>query len=315
MNHFSQLAMVSVLSLIAATAQAAPALRGNITVTAKVVTVADMFDDAGSFAELAIFSAPAPGTTGTVDLASIRAAASRIGIGNFETNGFATVKVTRAGTTIGEAQLKDLLLDDLAVRGLLGPGVDTNVQFSQFVDPIQVSTNGVAVRLESLRYTAGSRDFSARFMLADNSRVLDLTGTIDLTVEMPHLAGSLPAGTILLPEHLIMRPVPAGQANAYGYVPVDQLVGMALNRQSREGMMLRASDVSPPLAVAKNELVTIIYRRGPMTLTVKGQAITSASRGSSLQVLNLMSKRVINATAVAPGTVEVTGAPVSLAGL
>ena len=80
-------------------------------------------------------------------------------------------------------------------------------------------------------------------------------------------------------------------------------------------MLLRASDISPPLTVAKNDVVTIIYRRGPMTLTVKGQAITSASRGSSLQVLNLVSKRVISATAVAPGTVEVTMSPVSLAGL
>ena len=136
-----------------------------------------------------------------------------------------------------------------------------------------------------------------------------------MTVDMPHLTANLPAGTILLPEHIAMSPVPAGQANAYAFAPIEQLVGMALNRQSREGMMLRLSDVSAPLAVTKNDLVTIMYRRGPLTLTVKGQAITSASRGSSLQVLNLMSKRVISATAVAPGTVEVTGAPVSLAGL
>jgi len=136
-----------------------------------------------------------------------------------------------------------------------------------------------------------------------------------MTVEMPHLAANLPAGTILLPEHIVMSPVPAGQANAYAFAPIEQFVGMALNRQSREGMLLRLSDVSAPLAVTKNDLVTIMYRRGPLTLTVKGQAITSASRGSSLQVLNLMSKRVISATAVAPGTVEVTGAPVSLAGL
>lgn len=312
---FQKLIAVSVLSLIAATAEASPALRGDITVTARVVTVADMFDDAGPLAETAIFSAPAPGTTGAVDLATIRAAAARIGIASFEANGFSVVNVTRAGMTIDEAQLKDLVLADLSARGLLGPGVNTNLQFSRFIDPIQVSTNGVAVRLDSLRYTAGSRDFSARFVLADNSRVLDLTGTIDMTVEMPHLAANLPAGTILLPEHLVMRPVPAGQANAYAYAPVEQLVGMALNRQSREGMLLRLSDVSPPVAVAKNDLVTILYRRGPMTLTVKGQAITSASRGSSLQVLNLMSKRVISATAVAPGTVEVTGGPVSLAGL
>lgn len=315
MNPFSKLALVSAISLAAATAEAAPALRGDITVTGRVVTVADMFDDAGALAETAIFSAPAPGTTGAVDLATIRSAAARVGITSFETNGFSTVKVTRAGMIVDEGQLKDLVIADLAARGLVGPGVNTNLQFSRFVDPIQVSTNGVAVRLESLRYTAGSRDFSARFMLADNSRVLDLTGTIDMTVDMPHLATNLPAGTILLPEHLVMKPVPAGQANAYAHAPIDQLVGMALNRQSREGMLLRPSDVSPPVAVAKNDLVTIVYRRGPMTLTVKGQAVTSASRGSSLQVLNLMSKRVISATAIAPGTVEVTGGPVSLAGL
>lgn len=315
MSHFFKLALVSMLSLTAAAAEAAPALRGDVTVTTPVVTVADMFDDAGPLAETAIFSAPAPGTTGKVDISAIRAAAARIGITSFEANGLSAVNVTRAGMIVDEAGLKDLVMADLSARGLLGPGVNTTVQFSRFVDPIQVSTNGVAVRLDSLRYSPSGRDFSARFVLADNSRVLDLTGTIDMTVEMPHLAANLPAGTILLPEHLIMQPVPAGQANAYAFAPIEQLVGMALNRQSREGMLLRLSDVSAPLEVSKNDLVTIIYRRGPMTLTVKGQAITSASRGSSLQVLNLMSKRVISATAVAPGTVEVTGAPVSLAGL
>ncbi|MGV3576711.1 MAG: flagellar basal body P-ring formation chaperone FlgA [Devosia sp.] len=315
MSHFSKLALVSMLSLTAATVEAAPALRGDVTVTSQVVTVADMFDDAGPLAETAIFSAPAPGTTGKVDLAAIRAAAARIGIESFEANGLQAVNVTRAGMIVDEAELRDLVLADLSARGLLGPGVNTTVQFSRFIDPIQVSTSGVAARLDSLRYTAGSREFAARFLLADNSRVLDLTGTIDMTIDMPHLTANLPAGTILLPEHLDMRPVPAGQANAYAFAPIEQLVGMALNRQSREGMLLRLTDVSAPLAVSKNDLVTIMYRRGPLTLTVKGQAITSASRGSSLQVLNLMSKRVISATAVAPGTVEVTGAPVSLAGL
>jgi flagella basal body P-ring formation protein FlgA len=310
-----RLALVSVISLMAATAEAAPTLRGNVTVTDQLVTVADMFDDAGALAEMAIFSAPAPGTTGKVDIATIRSAAARVGITSFEANGFSSVNVTRVGMIVDEALLKDLVVTDLTARGLIGSDVNANVQFSRVLDPIQVSTNGVAARLEGMRYTAGSRDFSARFVLADNSRVIDVTGTIDMTIEMPHLAANLPAGTILLPEHLVMRPVPVGQANAYAHAPLEQLVGMALNRQSREGMMLRLSDVSPPIAVAKNELVTIVYRRGPMTLTVKGQAITSASRGSSLQVLNLMSKRVISATAVAPGTVEVTGGPVSLAGL
>jgi len=314
-NPFSKLALVSTFALIAASAEAAPMLRGDITVISKVVTVADMFDDAGALAEEPIFSAPAPGTTGTVDLATIRAAAARVGITSFDANGIAAIKVTRAGTTVDEATLTDLILSDLSSRGLMGPGVNTTVRFSSFIDPVQVATNGVAVRLDQFRYASGGREFSARFVLAGQNRALDLTGTIDMTVDMPHLAASLAAGTILMPEHVVMRPVPVGQADAYGYMPLDQLVGMSLNRQSREGMLLRASDISPPLTVAKNDVVTIIYRRGPMTLTVKGQAITSASRGSSLQVLNLVSKRVISATAVAPGTVEVAMSPMSLAGL
>lgn len=205
-----RLALVSVISLMAATAEAAPTLRGNITVTDQLVTVADMFDDAGALAEMAIFSAPAPGTTGKVDIATIRSAAARVGITSFEANGFASVNVTRAGMIVDEALLKDLVVADLTARGLIGSDVNANVQFSRFLDPIQVSTNGVAARLEGMRYTAGSRDFSARFVLADNSRVIDVTGTIDMTIEMPHLAANLPAGTILLPEHLVMRPVPVG---------------------------------------------------------------------------------------------------------
>jgi flagella basal body P-ring formation protein FlgA len=307
--------MVSVFALLAATAEAAPTLRGDITVLAPVVTVADMFDDAGALAETAIFSAPAPGTTGVVNISAIRSAAARVGISSFEANGLEAIKVTRGGTIVDENTLEDLILSDLSRRGLLGPGVNTSIQFSRFVDPVLVATNGEPARLDSMRYAPGSRNFTARFSLADTGKALDLTGTIDMTVEMPHLAASLPAGTILLPEHIAMRPVPAGQADIYGTMPVDQIVGMSLNRQSREGMLLRASDISPPLAVAKNDIVTIVYRRGPMTLTVKGQAVTGASRGSSLQVLNLMSKRVINATAVAPGTVEVIGAPLAMAGL
>ena len=69
------------------------------------------------------------------------------------------------------------------------------------------------------------------------------------------------------------------------------------------------------MTVAKNDLVTIYFRHGPMTLTVKGQAVTGATIGAPLQVLNLMSRRVISATAIAAGAVEVSSEPLALAGL
>ena len=92
-------------------------------------------------------------------------------------------------------------------------------------------------------------------------------------------------------------------------------IGKALKRSSRDGMVLKGSDVTVPLTVAKNDLVTIYFRKGPMTLTVKGQAITGGTIGAPVQVLNLMSKRVISATALAAGAVEVSNDPLTLAGL
>ena len=290
-------------------ALAAPVLRSEVTVNAPVVTVGDMFEDAGVLAEQPLFRAPLPGTTGTVDLAAVRSATARIGLTQFDINGLTQVRVSRAAIVVDHEMLAGLIADDLRNRGILGNGMSANMLFASPVDAISVATSDTPARLESLRYLPGNGTFSARFQLAGTDRPLDLTGTIE------ELLAGLPAGTVLRPEHIVMRPLPIQQADAQGVASLEQLVGMALNRQSRDGMLLRASDVSTPLAVAKNDLVTIYYRQGPLTLTVKGQAVTGAATGAPLQVLNLVSRRVISANVIAPGAVEVSSAPMTLAGL
>jgi flagella basal body P-ring formation protein FlgA len=296
-------------------ALAAPVLRSEVTVNAPVVTVGDMFEDAGVLAEQPLFRAPLPGTTGNVDLAAVRSATARIGLTQFDINGLTQVRVSRAAIVVDHEMLAGLIADDLRNRGILGNGMSANMLFASPVDAISVATSDTPARLESLRYLPGNGTFSARFQLAGIDRPLDLTGTIEVSIEAPHLVAGLPAGTVLRPEHIVMRPLPIQQADAQGVASLEQLVGMALNRQSRDGMLLRASDVSTPLAVAKNDLVTIYYRQGPLTLTVKGQAVTGAATGAPLQVLNLVSRRVISANVIAPGAVEVSSAPMTLAGL
>ncbi len=44
--------------LLSGTALASPTLKGDITVNKAIVTIGDMFDDAGSLAETAIFPPP-----------------------------------------------------------------------------------------------------------------------------------------------------------------------------------------------------------------------------------------------------------------
>ena len=293
MKSIRAISLTLAMILSSGIASAAPVLRAEITVSAPVVTVGDMFDDAGVLAEQPLFRSPLPGTTGNVDLAAVRSATARIGLTRFDINGLSQVRVSRAASIVDQTLLADLITQDLRHRGILGDGMTANMLFANPPETITVAASDTPAQLENLRYLPGNGTFSARFSLAGQAQPLDLNGSIEIS----------------------MRPLPIQQADAQGIASLDQLVGMALNRQSRDGMLLRVSDVSTPLSIAKNDLVTIYYRKGLMTLTVKGQAITGAAEGAPLQVLNLISKRVISATAIAPGAVEVSTSPVTLAGL
>lgn len=301
--------------LLTGAAWADPVLRADITVTGPLVTLGDMFADAGDAADQPLFRAPQPGTSGLVRLPDIEAALARIGIASFEANGLSGIHVTRAAALVDEAALTALIAEDLAGRGILGAGMSVDALYAKPVAPIHAEAVANPATITSLRYLPGSGAFTARFIIAGQEQPLDVSGTIELMIEAPHIKASLPAGTLLSPDNVEMRPVPLKHVESTGTARLDDVLGKTLLRQSREGMMLKPNDVAVPLLISKNDAVTIYFRKGPMTLTVKGQAVTNASQGAPLQVLNLMSKRIISATAIAPGTVQVTTAPLALAGL
>lgn len=304
-----------VFLLLTSTALAAPVLKRDITVTGAVVTVGDMFEDAGIAAESPLFRAPRPGTSGVVQLSDIRAATARIGIEAIDPNGLDAVRVSRAAAIVDQAVLTDLINADLANRGIITEGMSANTVFTTAITPINAEAIAQPVAVIALRYLPANGAFTARFAIAGVEQPLDVLGNIEMMIDAPHLADTLPAGTILGADDIDMRPIPLRFAESAGIARAEDLVGKALKRSSRDGMVLKASDVTVPLTVAKNDLVTIYFRKGPMTLTVKGQAITGGTIGAPVQVLNLMSKRVISATTIAAGAVEVSNDPLALAGL
>jgi flagella basal body P-ring formation protein FlgA len=310
----SGLALAAALSLAPA-AVAAPALRAAVTVQAAVVTVGDMFDDAGLLAEKGLFRAPAPGTTGNVSLTDIRAAAARVGLTDFDAEGLASVQVVRAGVAVDGAMLSGLIADDLRERGILAEGATAETHFSQTLPALTAAATPHPVKLLTLRYMPGSDSFTARFAIAGLQQPLDVAGRIDLMIEVPHLAASLAAGTVLSASDIEMRKVPLKFAESSGYLDTAQIIGKALQHPSRAGMMLKASDVAEPEVIARNQPVTVYFRQGAMTLTVKGKALNDAALGQPVSVLNALSKKVITGVATAGGSVEVKSATLSVAGL
>src|SRR5690242_12912563 len=111
--------LILAFTLLGTTATLAnPSLKGDITVNTDIVTVGDMFDNAGELSETAIFRAPAPGTTGLVPLADVQAAAKLIGLTDFDNVGFTRVRVVRLSTTIDAPMLDGLINENLHARGI-----------------------------------------------------------------------------------------------------------------------------------------------------------------------------------------------------
>ncbi|MBN9348448.1 MAG: flagellar basal body P-ring formation protein FlgA [Devosia sp.] len=309
------LALLATLLSVPA-ALAVPTLKGDITVNKAIVTIGDMFDDAGNLAETGIFMAPAPGTTGVVPLADLTRAATLAGLTEFENVGYSRVRVARASTPVDAALLDGLIAADLVRRGIVSGEVTAALRFN--VADVSFDAEAVAdpATLVSLRYTPGNNGFSARFMIAGIDEPVDLDGTIQLMTKAPRLAKTLPTGTILSQGDFELADVPLATADAGGYADISQLVGKQLVRQARGGIMLKATDVTEPKVVTRNTLVTVVLRSGPMTLTVKGTALTTAAVGEPVDVLNSVTRKILHGVARSDGAVEiVTATTTNVAGL
>lgn len=309
MKHLLSL---TVLLLGTTAAMATPSLKADVVVRGSVVTVGDMFNDAGALSGTAIFRAPAPGTTGTVAIDDVSHAAAQVGLDGFDASGLTEVRVERAGTVVDAPLLAALLSSELTTRGVLRDGVTAEIHFSVPGFILTADAVDAPARLLDLRYAQGGTTFSARFTVAGLDQPVDLSGTVELMTTAPRLLATETAGTILTPADFDVGSVPVTVAAAAGYASLDQLVGKQLVRQSRAGMMLKPSDVSEPTAVKRNTLVTVLLRVGSMTLTVKGQALSTVAAGEPVDVLNTLTKKVLHGVAQPDGSVAiVTGMTVA----
>lgn len=306
---------LAVLPALALGAEAAPVLRGDVTVSAPVVTVGDLFADAGDSASRPIFRAPAPGTAGYVDIDAVRTAAMSAGVTEFDASGLTRVRVARAGSPITEADLDAILADAMSARGLLPGGATPKITFGTPVPALYAAASNNPATLDAFSYQQGNGSFYARFNIAGSTRPVELGGRIDLVVDAPYLVRTLPSGSVIGAGDIEMRPTSLAIAQSGQLLGADEIVGKVLQHQSHAGLLLRPRDIGAPQLVGRNQAVTIIFRNGPLTLTARGQALNSASEGEPVAVLNMMSRKVIHGVATASGTVEVGNTTLNVAGL
>ncbi len=75
---------------------------------------------------------------------------------------------------------------------------------------------------------------------------------------------------------------------------------MVPRRTLRAGEPIRNADLAKPILVEKNQLVTVVYSTGGLTLSMRGRAQSAGSMGEAVRVQNPQSKRIVDGVVSGP---------------
>ena len=116
-------------------------------------------------------------------------------------------------------------------------------------------------------------------------------------------ARSIPAGEMIQPADLVWGKAalaPAGAPN-----DPDAVIGMAARRPLRAGAAVAGRDVSAPVVIRTNEIVTISYDNEGVSLSLRAKALSSGAVGETINVQNVTSKKTVQAVVIGPGQAAV----------
>ena len=288
-----------------------PALKRAATVTGDLVRIGDLVDNAGAVADVAIFRAPDPGQTGSVPAGTVADAVRMHQIIALDTRGLAAISVTRASRAVTAKDVEARIVRALSGQYGLGDAKNLAVLFDNDVRTLQLDPAATAdLNVVRLSYDPRSGRFDISLELPGSGgrrSPLRFTGSLTETVSATVLARPLAQGDTLKASDLSVERRPKAEVTDTTFTNLEQAVGLSARHALRPGQVLRQADVTRPELVQRNEVVTIMYEVPGILLTVRGKALEPGGQGDIINVVNVQSKRTIQATITGPGRVSVLG--------
>ncbi|MGA2891481.1 MAG: flagellar basal body P-ring formation chaperone FlgA [Xanthobacteraceae bacterium] len=292
----------------AQTPTAAPALKAHVTVTSDLVRIGDIVENAGPVADVPIFRAPDLGTTGAVATDRIVDAIRPHQLIGIDTRGLAEVIVTRASRAISVPEITASIAKALAGQYGFGDAHNVLINFDRDVRTLQVEQSVTGdLQVMALSYDPHTTRFDVTFGLPSSVELrrqsARYSGTAIETIDAVGVDHPIEHGQVLKASDLTVLRRPKSDTGAL--TERSAVVGLAARHPLRPGQPLSGADLMKPEIVQHNDSVTIVFQAPGVTLTLRGQAQEAGALGDTIGVLNLDSKRVVQALISGPDRVTV----------
>jgi len=277
-------------------------LRAHPATSDAVVTLGDLFENAGEAAETAVARAPEPGRRLSLDPAQVRRAAAAAGLSWANAADLPRVTVEREGRAVSSAELETLVATELFMRDGEAYEITLAGRGPGLFAPL--GEDG-GLELLDLRRDSATGLFRAEVRAWSGGPVTIIGGRADAVAEAPVLARPVSRGEVITAADITWSRVRADRAPADMIASEESIVGQEARRSLRAGEPLRAYDLKAPDAVLRGETVAVVYETGPLTLTARARALESAPEGAVARFMTLQSNRTIEAVVTGPGQARV----------
>ena len=116
-------------------------------------------------------------------------------------------------------------------------------------------------------------------------------------------------------EILALRTLPAGSivgaddidpGEGTPLAEVQAVLGLQTRTIIYAGRAITPAQLGPPRLVERNQIVTLAYDAGPLSIRTEGRAMAAGAAGEVIRVMNLASRSTVLATIRADGVLTVT---------
>ena len=305
MNSKFILCVALALAIAQASAFAKPRLKTLVTVEDEIIRLGDVLDGVESAAELEVSAAPPPGKRATLPVRRIYAVTKRQGIA-WRPRGVRSIIVQRLSKIVPHRRLVEVLEREAME---LSGSERVKIEFASRNMVIHVPrTAETTIALESFRLDEGTRSFSAIVRAPaddENAARITVKGRVHIVVEAPVLGRAVAIGDVIEESDIVWKDVRLDRVGNGVVTAADDLVGYVPRRRIRPMHPVRSRDVQRPLAFRKGEPVTMKFVRVNLILTMSGRALENGSKGDTIRVRNVRTKKTVEGTVIRAGQINV----------
>jgi flagellar basal body P-ring formation protein FlgA len=305
-RSLAALCFLSLTSLCSAADR--PVLKGNLVVTGALVTLGDLIENAGVNAGEALFHAPDIGTKGTIQAWRIVEAARALGVQDIEVRNLQTVLIERTGRSASSGEIADALAQEFMTRSAIADRNRVVVHLDAGSGPYQFDAPlDAQLLIENLTHEPTTGRFEAALSVrgaSKRSRQVRISGVLTELIDALRLRRTIGRGEVITPGDVTVERIARNRASTDLAATLGEVVGLASRRSIAEGLFVRSADLEKPRVITRNDPVTIVLETPHMVLSVRGRAVDGGAVGDVIDVQNINSKRVVQATILGPGKVS-----------